>query len=246
MHPLNHLLLPLGFRINRLQPKGPQPKSDYVTMLDHFGINLILDVGAHKGAAAQRLFESGYTGRIVSFEPVRAHFDVLTQKSAEGRQRGFAWEVRHAAIGDTDGTTEINISKNGASSSIAEMLPTHERLNADSKYTGKETITLHQLDTVLPEIARPGDRILLLLDVQGFEPQALAGAKNSLPGLAGVQLEVGFRPTYATGFDIPGAFAAMSGHGFTPCYVEPAWKDPKSCVFYQVDVLWFRVPETSP
>lgn len=243
MHPLNRLLTPLGVQVHRLQPEGPRRKSDYVTMLEHFGINLILDVGAHEGTSALRLFESGYTGRLISFEPVAAHFKVLSAKCSESLKNGYAWETRNFAIGDKDEETAINISNNGLSSSIADMLPTHEQLNADSKYVRKETISVRQLDSVLPGIVRPGDRVLLLLDVQGFEPHALAGAKKSLPILTGVQLEVGFRPTYATGFDVPTAFNAMAQYGFTPCYVEPAWKDPKSCVFYQVDVLWFRLPE---
>lgn len=243
MHPLNRLLSPLGVRVQRIEPKKPSLKPDYITILEHFGVNLILDVGAHEGTSALRLFESGYAGRIVSFEPVKAHFQVLSAKCERGRKAGYCWETRPFAIGNVDDAGTINLSHNGLSSSIADMLPAHVALNADSKYVGTENIIIRKLDTLLPDIICTGERVLLLLDVQGFEPNALAGAKKSLPRLAGVQMEVGFRPTYATGFDIPSAFNVMTQQGFTPCYVEPAWKDPLSCIFYQVDVLWFRLPE---
>ena len=70
MNPINRLLHPLGIQIHRAARAQPPPKSDYVTMLEHFGINVILDVGAHEGHTAEKLFEQGYRGRIISFEPI--------------------------------------------------------------------------------------------------------------------------------------------------------------------------------
>jgi FkbM family methyltransferase len=241
MHPLNRLLKPLGFHVHRTAPSTQPSKSDYIKMLEHFGITVILDVGAHEGHTAEKFFDQGYRGRIISFEPIAKHFQVLNQKCTAAKQAGHAWEARHAALGNEDATTTINVAGNGLSSSLVAMLPEHEQLNPDSRYAGKEKITVVRLDTIIDSLVSSQDRVLLQLDVQGFEPQALEGAQRTLPRLAGVQMEVNFRPTYATGFDVPGAFQIMEKHGFTPCYVEPAWKDPATSVFYQVDVLWFRV-----
>jgi FkbM family methyltransferase len=242
MHPFNRLLRPFGFQVHRARPSTTLPKSNHLRVIEHFSIEVILDVGAHKGVSAQKLFDEGYRGKIISFEPIAEYFRILQEKSERARQRGHQWEVRQLALGDVDGTLPINVSGNGQSSSLVAMHPSHEQLNPSSKYLGQEKIAVARLDTIAEEFFTPQKRVLLLLDVQGFEPQALAGAERTLPKLTGVQLEVNFRPAYSTGFDIPTAFQTMEKHGFTPCYVEPAWGDMETSVFYQVDVLWFRVP----
>jgi FkbM family methyltransferase len=240
MNPINRLLQPLGIQIHRATRPSPT-KSNYVTLLEHFGINVVLDVGAHEGVSAQKLFDGGYRGRVISFEPIAKFFQKLDERAAQGRQRGLAWETRPMGLGNEDATLAINVAGNGESSSLVAMMPEHERLNPNSKYQGKENIQVARLDTIFDELVTSSDRVLLQLDVQGFEPQALEGAQRSLARLIGVQLEVNFRPAYATGFDVPTAFQTMEKLGFTPCYVEPAWGDEKTWVFYQVDVLWFRV-----
>ncbi|MEO6568571.1 MAG: FkbM family methyltransferase, partial [Opitutaceae bacterium] len=217
-------------------------KSNYVTLLEHFGIDVILDVGAHEGLSARKTFDHGYRGRIISFEPLAKHFGKLNEACAQARQKGYAWEARHQGLGDQDATLPINVAGNGESSSLVAMLPEHEKLNPTSKYLGQEAISVVRLDTIFDQLRlTTKNRVLLQLDVQGFEPQALEGACLSLPKITGVQLEVNFRPAYATGYDVPTAFQSMEKLGFTPCYVEPAWGDEKTWVFYQVDVLWFRV-----
>lgn len=241
MHPINRALSRFGFQVHRVQQQPADCRSEYVKMLDHFGITLILDVGAHEGVTAQHLFENGYRGRIISFEPVRKHFAVLSAKCIAASEKGHRWEALQFAIGDKDEESFINIANNGLSSSLTDMLPMHMETNSESHYVGRERIDIRRLDSMFPKLIQPHDKVLLLLDVQGFEPQALEGAQESLDGLTGVQLEIGFRQAYASGFDVPTAFGVMSAKGFTPCYVEPAWKDTRSFVFYQVDVLWFRI-----
>ena len=52
------------------------------TILKKFDIDLVLDVGANKGQYAEELFENGYSGKVVSFEPLtKAYHDLLNNSS---------------------------------------------------------------------------------------------------------------------------------------------------------------------
>ena len=70
------------------------------------GINVVLDVGANVGQYGTGLRNVGYTGRIVSFEPLSTEFKQLSAKAtADG-----AWQSLNFALGDVDGSSEINVS----------------------------------------------------------------------------------------------------------------------------------------
>jgi FkbM family methyltransferase len=215
-------------------------RSEYVAILEHFGISQVLDVGAHEGHSARGLFENGFTGSVISFEPVTAHFTILEEAADRGRAMGWNWATRNFALGDACGTAEINIAGNGQSSSLVGMLEEHVRLNPGSSYIGEETVQIRTLDSLADELLGTKQRTLLQLDVQGFERQVLCGASLSLPDLAAVQLEVSLRPVYQGDLSTVDAFSMMEREGMVPVYMQPAWKDPVSCIFYQMDALWVR------
>ena len=70
-----------------------------------YGVNCVIDVGAHEGEYAKRLRAGGYAGRIVSFEPVPRAFAELEQAAAGDPD----WHVHAVALGREDGTTTMNV-----------------------------------------------------------------------------------------------------------------------------------------
>ena len=66
----------------------------------------MLDVGAHVGQYGRFLRNIGYTGHIVSFEPVLANFARLERASAGDPK----WTVRRLALGHEEGTIPINVA----------------------------------------------------------------------------------------------------------------------------------------
>jgi hypothetical protein len=76
-------------------------------LLPSLGVNVILDVGAHHGEYAKLLRELDYDGRIVSFEPIAATFEVL--KAAMLRDR--VWRGLNLALGAELGRFPINVTR---------------------------------------------------------------------------------------------------------------------------------------
>src|SRR3712207_4654473 len=74
-------------------------------LLDMYGVNCVIDVGAHAGQYGQRLRAGGYRGRLVSFEPTPDAFAELERAAA----RDSRWQVHRFALGRDDGTTTMNV-----------------------------------------------------------------------------------------------------------------------------------------
>ena len=63
----------------------------------------MLDVGANEGQFGRWLRNHGYGGRIISFEPLSAAYQMLLAESAGDG----LWEARQFAIGDAGGSAVI-------------------------------------------------------------------------------------------------------------------------------------------
>ena len=70
-----------------------------------YGVDCVIDVGAHEGEYAERLRAGGYEGEIVSFEPVPRAFAELERKAAADD----GWSAHRLALGREDGTTTMNV-----------------------------------------------------------------------------------------------------------------------------------------
>jgi 2-polyprenyl-3-methyl-5-hydroxy-6-metoxy-1,4-benzoquinol methylase len=104
--------------LNKLtSPKLVNSISKYMyirKLIDEFQISLILDVGANVGQFAMSMRELGYTGTLVSFEPVAAQFATL-KAAAEGDPN---WITLNCAAGVADETKSINVMSSSVFSSF--------------------------------------------------------------------------------------------------------------------------------
>jgi len=157
-------------------------------------IDLVLDIGANTGQYAKSLRQNGYTGRIVSFEPLSAAHARLVEAS-----RGDpAWEVApRAALGAIDGEITIHVSAHSPSSSILEMLPLHEQAVPGSGVVATERAPLARLDQVALPYIRDARNVLLKIDSQGYEDYVLRGASGMLDRVTAIQSELSLVPLYA-------------------------------------------------
>jgi FkbM family methyltransferase len=205
-------------------------------LFDSFGIDLVLDVGANAGIYGRELRESGYRGRIVSFEPQRAAYARLL----EAIKGDPAWEALNLALGDRDGEATLNIAANSLSSSILEMLPAHEQTDPGSRYVGREGIRLATLDSLSAQLRIRGRNVCLKIDTQGFEESVLRGAARSLEAIHTLQLEMSLTPLYRGELLFPQMHALLAGKGYELVAVEPGFADPTTGRLLQLDGIYHR------
>jgi FkbM family methyltransferase len=226
----------LGLDVRRVKyiPVSETPE----VALQRLGVDLVLDVGANRGQFASRLRRRGYTGRIVSFEPLSSAHEALRQASSGDAM----WDVfPRCALGERDGEVEINIAGNSESSSILPMLESHRSAAPQSAYLGKETVKLMTLDEAAQPYLKEARSTFLKIDTQGFEWQVLDGARATLPHVNGVLLELSLVQLYEGQHLWREVIARLEAEGFALWAFTPVFSDPVSRRMLQIDGLFFRV-----
>jgi FkbM family methyltransferase len=208
-------------------------------VIEAAGVNLVLDVGANAGQYARHLRQTGYRGRIVSFEPLSEAFGALAA-AADGDPR---WETRRVAVGNQAGVVEMNVAGDLQSSSVLPMEGTFVPGAPGSGYVATEEVPVVRLDDLEAELRSDGDRVLLKLDVQGFEEQALAGATELLRETSVVEVEMSLVPLYTGQALFRDVIERLETAGFELWGITPGYADPKSGRVLQVDGLFVRAGE---
>jgi len=204
-------------------------------LMRSYGIDLVLDVGANSGQYAKRLRSLGYTGRIASFEPMRGPFREL-QATAKSDPR---WTCHDFGLGEEEMTVPIHIAGNSVSSSLLDMLPSHEEHAPASLVVGEETIRVRRLDEALSEFNfTPSCAIWLKADVQGYEHKVLAGAGDWLEKVTAIQIELSLVPLYAGQLTITPMLELLGELGFDPVAFEPGFEDKATGEYLQVDGIF--------
>jgi FkbM family methyltransferase len=199
-------------------------------------IDTVLDVGANEGRFALQLRDEGFTGRIVSFEPLSSAYVLLASASAAD----LSWECLRLALGSKTGEATLNVAGNLASSSFLPMDSGLSELEPRLAYTGTEECSLSTLDVLAPDLFQPEERFYLKLDVQGFELEVLRGAEATLDRVLALDVELSLTRLYdgAPLMDEVVAYLAERDYallGTEPAYVHPRTKEP-----LQVDGLFAR------
>jgi FkbM family methyltransferase len=225
----------LMFMYGRGYEVRKHPAVRRAAMFEQHGIDLVLDVGAASGGYGTQLRKFGYTGRIVSFEPLDSAYAELGKALAGDP----SWTARQVALGSEPGEAVINIASNSDSSSLLPMESAHTDASPVA-YVGQQTVTVARLDDLIDELATPESRIFLKIDAQGFEKEVLAGASETVRRCQGLQLELSFVPLYAGGMLIDEAIATAYAAGFQMVGVEQGWAAPTGQML-QADGVFFRL-----
>lgn len=199
-------------------------------------IDLVLDVGANKGIYAQKIRESNFTGRIISFEPLPAPFNELKNKVS----KDDLWSCENFALGNFDGETSMNVSGHETSSSLLSMTQTHVNAMPSSATVGKERVQVTRLDSVYTKFFNPDDRIYLKIDVQGYEREVLKGAKKTLKQVHVVEIELSMVPMYEGAPVMTEMFTLLEGMGYTLVSIVPVFSDLQTGHMLQADGIFVK------
>lgn len=230
-----------GVDIHRHRPTESLP-GRLSRMLEHHGVDTVLDIGANVGQFAQGMREAGFRGQLVSFEPLEnAHEQLLLASRNDPK-----WEVApRAAIGAHEGDVELNVAGNSFSSSILNVLPDHVTAAPESARVDIERVRLMPLDTAARGYLREDNVSFIKIDAQGYEDRILDGATRTLSQSVGLHLELSFVPLYEGQPLFDEMVERILSAGFCFWGIWSGIHDPQSGRMLQVDATFFLDPSNT-
>jgi FkbM family methyltransferase len=202
-------------------------------LIGELGVSLVLDVGANAGQYASRLRTDGYTGEIISFEPLHDAFARLEDTASDDPR----WQARRLGLTERNGRAELNVSANSYSSSLLPISEMCIEAAPDAAFIRTEEVEMATLDSLdLPD--RP---TLLKIDVQGYEPQVIRGARRLLSRVVLLELELSLVSLYEGQELAPEVCELVRETGFVPVALDVAFSHPVTREILQLDVLFRRV-----
>jgi len=197
--------------------------------LKNIGFNpgLIIDVGAADGTPPLQICFPN--SNFFWVEPLQEF-----QSKLEGLKKKLKGDYLIAALGKTPGTMKINVSSDKVGSSILDSEQPNDIDNA-------REIKIDTLENVAGENNFGHyEKILLKIDVQGFELEVLEGTGNFLNNIDVVILEVSFFNFLKDCPDIYDVIAYMKKKGFAVYDIVGGINRPKDMALGQKDVIFVK------
>ena len=231
----------LGYDVFRHERQA-RIETHLAELFPRLGVNVVVDAGANAGQYGRLLRQNGYTGRIISYEPLESVFGQL-ETAARGDD---AWTARRFALGSEKGFATIRMSPDTSWSSLRAFSDFGKRrFTEQDREAVEEQIEVVRLDADLPGLIADMDapRIYLKMDTQGFDLEVFAGAERVLGSVAGLQSEVAFQQIYAGVPNYREALKTFEDAGFAVTGLFPVKRDRKSLRMIEMDCVMRRVDE---
>ena len=212
-----------------------------IELIKKFGVGTILDVGANAGQYAKLMRKIGYSGEIISFEPLSKAYSELQNEIGNDKH----WVAKNLGLGDFDGEADINISQNSVSSSLLSIKAEHLTVAPQSKYIARETVQIKKLDSVFSGLHINNKPVFLKIDAQGFESRILRGASESLAKITGIQVEMSLAQLYEGEMTFEEIKKMIESEGFELYSVEPGFYNKQTGQLLQIDGIFFRNPSVN-
>jgi FkbM family methyltransferase len=233
---IRKLLNQFGIDVHRFQP-STSFEAQIVNAMKKVKIDVLFDIGANTGEFSSAIREKGYSGKIVSFEPLTSAIKKLIQLAS----KDVNWLVHdRTAIGDRKGLVDINISKNSYSSSILPMLNLHLNSEFNSRYIGTEKTPIITLDSVADKYLNKSSNCFIKIDTQGYESQVLDGAYKTLKKSGGVLCELSLAPLYEGQHLWKDIILRLEKEGFILWSLQRGFTDKRDGRTLQVDAVFLK------
>ncbi len=216
----------LGYELQPVWKMRDLPLSAHLRQLfDLLKIDTVLDVGANMGQYHDFLRKHvGFTGTIVSFEPVRKCVAALRESAASDPH----WKVVDVALGSADTTMTINVMKCDDFSSFLEPAASapgeYRDMNAIDH---QENVPVRRLDGILGQLLaeNANPRLYLKLDTQGFDLQVVEGTSGVLDCVYALQTEIAVQRIYDGMPDYLASIQTLNQKGFQLTGLFPVSRD---------------------
>ena len=207
-------------------------------------IDLVIDVGANRGQFALDVRRAGYTGEIISFEPLRAHQAQLTHLAEmDGR-----WKIVPCGLGSSNTEVDLNVYQDDTFSSVLAVNASARRnFGQLVALEHVERIAVRRLDEVCAELAIATSRkIFLKTDTQGYDAAVLAGATHTLRQTLAVLTEAAVAPLYDGASRLDDINSLLMTLGFERAGLFPIGYAPQTHTLIELDCFYTRPISTAP
>ena len=160
----------------------------------HVGkLRSVVDVGANTGQWSSMLLNCVTPKKLIIIEPLPDAFAALQKKFGNNGRV----ELHNVAIGERESVETLKITRDTTGASLLQ--PREEMravIGSNWTITSEVEVPMTTLDRLLVDLAEVS---LLKIDVQGYEKQVLAGAKQTLSKTKFLLVELNFMPQYDGG-----------------------------------------------
>jgi FkbM family methyltransferase len=209
--------------VRRLHQQGLSPRT-------------IIDVGANVGQFAVACATIFPAARIYAFEPNPASACLLEKNVSKFTNV----TVFTHALGEEQGEATFHINSHSHSSSLLPLGEHHKQAFPQAKEISDIQVPVRRLDDLEDGLMLAAP-VLLKLDVQGFEPQVLAGATKVMARTDYVLVESSFKPMYKGEVHFRDLQELLLLRGFTFDRPLDFLKHPKTNEILQMDALFSRL-----
>jgi FkbM family methyltransferase len=194
-------------------------------------LRTIIDVGAGRGQFALFARHRFPAAQIFSFEPLPDSFAKASRVLADARV-----DLRPIAIGAAGGQAVVHVTEDRDSSSLLAPTPVQTNRFPGTSEVAEVSVAVRTLDESFDSVQRP---VLLKLDLQGGELDALRGAANLLSQVKEVFVECSFVELYSEQPLAEDVISHLTGNGFALRGIfSPTYGEDGECI--QADLLFER------
>jgi FkbM family methyltransferase len=196
-------------------------------------IQTVIDIGSHTGEFASAIGALLPGVQIYAFEPLPDCYDRLQRRL----KRYPPSEAFNVAIGDESREVQFWRSSFSKSSSVLPMGKLHREAFSWTAGTAALTVPMVRLDDYLERmILRP--KVLLKIDVQGYENKVLCGGSQILRSVDYVMIEVSFDLLYEAQASFDEVYRRLVESGFSYAGNLDQLKSPLDDRILQADALF--------
>jgi FkbM family methyltransferase len=229
----------LGKGWKALSPTSRRLWLDLHPIFSKIEISDITYVGAHDGKMASEIDDAFPHRRFFLIEPAPSTFKKLIE-TVSSRPNIKCVNI---AAGSQDSTLDLFVDDFSAASSL---LPYTNAAIHEFPFLGqgkKTEVRVKKLDDILQQHG-VNETDLLIIDVQGYEDEVLAGAQNTLKISKAVMIELSLQDLYLASSTFDSVYQALVGKGFHLRHLlNPARGSGQSIL--QIDGVFIRVEWTA-
>lgn len=173
---IKNYLRPLGIELRRIptQKEIYEQERQKALWLSNMNIHTIIDIGANDGHFANKIHKILPNAQLYSFEPLKDCYEKLLNKFAEVK----TFKAFNLALGNKEEKVEIHRSEYSPSSSLLPMTELHKTSFPFTKNKIIEEVYVVKLDDIVSQLQLQS-KLLIKLDVQGFEDKVIEGGLNT-------------------------------------------------------------------